>query len=90
MIDVVKCCANCEYWELRGEDSVGINCDSEGECHRYPPNVPNFDVSGHENAKISDTWIECLYGTPLMSHPFTYACEWCGEFACVKEPRLLF
>lgn len=79
-----KHCANCKYWECYNEkefEKFG-EC-AEGECHRYPPNTINFERVNEMGIMVPET----VMNTPLLSHPFTFAMEWCGEFKAMKNPR---
>jgi hypothetical protein len=93
MMDNKKCCANCEYWYVYDEcefEKHGF-C-AEGECRRYPPNVPVFDnvVKNRKNEtayKIKELFLFLVKGTVRMNNPFVFAGEWCGEFKLMKNPR---
>lgn len=77
--------------------------NSDGECHRYPTFVPNISQNMKMNvfecglnalknanncsAKLTDAYLELTHGTPLLSHPFTFAGDWCGEFEPMDELR---
>lgn len=67
-------CCDCRFWETEaGPEFMELD---EGECHRYPPNVPCI-------SKVSDFGIaipEVVRGAVLTTYPITYALEWCGEF----------
>lgn len=73
-------CENCKYW-----DCYDLKKDCEikvGECHRNPANVPTFS---HINSKGLPIMEGLEYGTPLLSHPFVYNHDWCGEFEEADE-----
>ena len=59
------CCFTCRYWDPYDKETKDMLAD--GECRRYPPNVPTPD--------------EYVRNTPLMTYPITYGVEWCGEHA---------
>lgn len=80
----LKYCANCKYWECYDEKEFEKYGEGvEGECHRYPPNTINFTKVNGVVTMIP----EMTKNTPLLSHPFTFAAEWCGEFKPMKNPR---
>lgn len=88
----LRCCANCEYWELYGHsDDLNDIAISNGECHRYPPQTPNvFNTNrrgDNEEPNITDLGVALTHGTPLMAHTFSYAGDWCGEFSALPELR---
>lgn len=56
-------CLGCRFW---GPYDKKPDLLSEGECRRYPPNVPIED--------------EFVRGAHLMTCPMTCADEWCGEW----------
>lgn len=88
MIDEMKCCANCEYWYLYDEEKFNGAGFGEGECRRYPPSVPNIECDNNKNSpRLADLYIPLIRGTMLMSNPFTFAEEWCGEFKLMKTLR---
>lgn len=90
MIDNMRYCANCEYWYPYNEDKVvGLYGSNKGECRRYPPSVPVIEVEDLEDEmpRIVDVYLSLIMGTPLMSNPFTFAEEWCGEFKLMDKPR---
>lgn len=89
MSNVLKCCANCKYWDCyEGKDK---KCDftTDGECHRYPPSIPNFDNHKEDEYCVEDLILCLVKGTALVSCPITYATEWCGEFKKMKNPRFI-
>lgn len=79
-----KHCSNCKYWECYNEKNFEKfgEC-TEGECHRYPPSTINFERVNEMGIMVPET----IMNTPLLSHPFTFASEWCGEFKPMKNPR---
>ena len=83
-INNLKFCANCRWWDVSEKEFEKHNCLAEGWCHRYPPNVPCV-------SHINDAGITVLeepnYGIPLMSHPTTFAEDWCGEFSWADNIR---
>ena len=86
--NVSECCRNCKYWfcySIEEEESYGWL--AEGECHRYPPNVPVFDNEPDKNVPVEQLVLGLTKGTAFMSHPFTFADDWCGEFKCVDNPK---
>lgn len=88
MIDEMKCCANCEYWYLYDENKIDeLGEVADGECRRYPPNVPIVEPSDESEYSIADILVCLTKGTILMGNPFVYAGEWCGEFKLMDEPR---
>lgn len=86
IVKAMRCCANCEYWDCYNEDkyrdSIWL---ADGECHRYPPFVPNIFTDEETGVQQSET----VFGTPLMSHVFTYGEDWCGEFKIMDNPRTM-
>lgn len=75
-----KCC-DCCWWETEAE--LEFTELDEGECHRYPPNVPCI-------RKINDFGIatpEVTKGSMITTYPITYAFEWCGEFLGKENTR---
>lgn len=83
-LNKIRCCANCKYWYCYDEEKFKKGYATvEGECHRFPPNVPNIYYEGHGLIPS----VETIRGTPLMSHPFTFTEEWCGEFSPIKNPK---
>lgn len=89
MSDVLKCCANCKYWDCYEGKDKKCNYTTDGECHRYPPNIPNFDNYGKDDYHVIELILDLVKGTPLVSHPITYAVDWCGEYKQMKNPRLI-
>lgn len=93
----ICCCGNCKYWDCYClTDNLEDIESSEGECHRYPPFVPNVSAPDpddyhktitQEPVQVSHMEVELTYGTPLLSHPFTFANEWCGEFKKMENIR---
>lgn len=81
---VYKCCANCKYWECVSTEKE-ITELSYGECHRYPPNVVNFACRIDDCGSFDS--VETIRNTPLVSCPYVFASEWCGEFKAMKHPR---
>ena len=69
----MKCC-ECQWWETKAEPEF-MELD-EGECHRYPPNVPCIN----QVTNLGIAAPEVIKGSVLMTYPVTYAFEWCGEF----------
>ena len=81
---IEKHCANCKFWDCYNEDKFAKYGEcTEGECHRYPPNTLNFN----RVTELGIMELETIRNTPLLSHPFTFAMEWCGEFKAMKNPR---
>lgn len=79
---VKRCCANCEYWDCYKEDEFDKFGEvSDGECHRYPCNTHCIE---EVNGNIV---LETFKATALMTHPITFAGDWCGEFKRTKNPR---
>lgn len=88
----MKYCANCKHWYLLSENEIDKYGDSaEGECRRYPPNVPvvegRDDSRNEDVTNISDLFFWLVKGTMLMTYPIAYAGEWCGEFELMNNPR---
>lgn len=83
----MRYCANCEYWYLFNEKEIEKYGDSaEGECRRYPPNIPVFD--NHDDfVNIFNLQPLLVKGCILTTYPFAYAGEWCGEFKLMNNPR---
>lgn len=89
----LRCCANCQHWEyfssrigkLTEVDEDEIHDISVGSCHRYPPNVPCMRSGFDDTAKLNDLCIETMRGMLLVDHPWTFAEDWCGEFAMADE-----
>lgn len=82
-VSTMRHCKNCVYWDKYALDHVNDElCD--GECHRFPPSVMNMSYDAgskfDESARTTDLYVEMIHGTPLMSHVFTFADDWCGEF----------
>lgn len=94
MCDKMRYCANCEYWYVYNENELEKHGElAEGECRRYPPNVPIFDnINKNKNNeyayKIKELFLFLTKGTVRMSNPFVFAGEWCGEFKMMDNPRL--
>lgn len=86
--DDLMCCMNCKYWDCYNEKEFE-QCGelAEGECRRYPPSLPIFDQCGIDDVPVSDLVISLTKGTPLVSNPFTFGRDWCGEFVLMKNPR---
>lgn len=88
----IRCCANCVYWDVYEDSSFNGDYElKEAECHRNPPMVPNVYSTTNwdkDNAEIDSMSVELIRGTPLMSHPFTYGCDWCGEFSNLPKLRI--
>ena len=79
----MSCCANCRWWEPYKKRETVSELD-EGECHRYPPNVPCV-------SRVNDFGIavyEIDRGSILVTYPVMFALEWCGEFNEMDEPRV--
>lgn len=90
MIDEMVCCANCKYWYPYNEKKVDeLGDGAEGECRRYPPSVPVIETDNPDKNECSlfDVYIPLIMGTPLMTNPFSFAGEWCGEFKLMDNPR---
>lgn len=83
-VKVPKQCANCKYWEPRENKKYDkySECD-DGECHRYPCNVPCIEQVTERNEVIP----ELIHMSTLMTHPFVFAADWCGEFDMMNKPR---
>lgn len=74
-------CVKCEYWEcINNEELEEYGELAEGECHRYPPNVPTFYNTYDEQCKITDLIANLDRGKMFMDYTTTFADEWCGEF----------
>lgn len=85
---VLRHCANCEYWHLYNEEEFEkLGIMAEGECHRYPPNIPIFNNNPNTAYYIKDLSLCLTKDTILVNHPFTFAEDWCGEFKCIDSQR---
>lgn len=88
----LRCCANCEYWDIYENMQEDINYELvSAECHCHPPMVPNvFDSENwhKDEVNIVSLAVELIHGTPLMAHPFTFGSDWCGEFSAIRNPRI--
>lgn len=88
MTDKMRCCANCEHWYPYNEDELDKkNAIVEGECRRYPPNIPVFDNTTEDMCDIKDLILCLTKGVVFVNYPFVFAEEWCGEFKLMKNPR---
>ena len=76
-----RTCYKCRWWDPF--DKGDITELSDGDCRRYPPNVPCVN-------RVNDLGIavpETIRGAILMGYPITFAIEWCGEFQPLKRER---
>ena len=81
----IKCCANCKYWYTYDEKKIEEFGDyAEGECRRFPPSIPCIRHINEMGIAVPENLVK---GTLLVSHPFVYAGDWCGEFKAMKNPR---
>ena len=89
MKNETECCANCEYWYIYNEDDLNrLGEVADGECRRYPPNAPMIETDKNDDmVYLADCRIVLNKGVMMMSNPFTFAGEWCGEFKMMDEPR---
>lgn len=75
-------CVNCKHWDCYSSDKDSDLRTNEGECHRYPPQTPNINYVTDYGITVYED-IRC---TTLMSHVFTFGCDWCGEFEPDDNP----
>lgn len=79
-------CVKCEYWEcINNEELEKYRELAEGECRRYPPNVPSFWNTHEEQCKLTDLIVNLDKGSQFMVWPTTFADEWCGEFELTTD-----
>ena len=87
----LKYCVNCKHWYCYKFDEQmekSFDATVEGECHRYPPNMPIVaNSSGYEDVDVKDLIIALYRQTPMVGHPYTYSNEWCGEFEYADDIR---
>lgn len=72
-----KVCANCKYWDYFPKGNEQLDGLEHAGCHRYPANVPLVEKitdCGHVIPEM------LMLDSPLMGHPQTFGCDWCGEF----------
>lgn len=80
-------CMNCKYWDYVMTD--GVESDEahiafqNADCHRYPVNVPLVEEITDDGRVIPSM---ILLDSPLMGHPQTFGCDWCGEFEPDNNP----
>ena len=82
----LTCCYNCKYWDAY-MDSKENKMVYYGICRRYPPNIPCLDESYSVDgcAPINNLCFTLMQGLPLVSQPYTFDEDWCGEFAMKNE-----
>lgn len=85
----LKCCANCKHWYCYDEESFKkLDGHADGECRRFPPNVPIFETTGDDSINVAKTLLCVTRGTVMMSYPFTFEEDWCGEFDWADKLRI--
>lgn len=71
--DYPRICANCKWWDV---DEWPCRVDIGG-CHRYPPSIISPEHS-YTNGEPD-----------LVYFPATNGDGWCGEFAIMRQPRVM-
>ena len=88
MIDVLRYCGNCDYWYCYKENEFEkFGAIAQGECRKYPPSIPVIEMNEDEVC-FTDLYVSLNNnGSLLLTHPLTFAEDWCGEFKPMKNPR---
>lgn len=86
---IPRCCANCQCWDVSDEDEVHEYYDcAEGSCHRYPVSIKciaGYDMNYNEVYDTHNSYKD----VPIMTHPVTFAGDWCFEYIPSDTPRFI-